>query len=204
MKSLAFGLIALAICLMMVAPMAMAIPGKPGGGNEGANYSTLTPDDFSSGPSQGRWRDGNTRWFVMFAYAINQLPPGQPIDITNVPSSVSGTNEIHHSMHGEELYMPVSTKSLTIGRHYHSPGDISAIGLDITCYGYGATGRVNLHIILDTGAFVQGEWVNIDVTKTQIHFYSEVPLPFVYKDWHIAPAPILGTNHQAFDITIDK
>ena len=212
MKRMALVLMALAVCVMMVAPVAMA--GKPGGGGGVGTYSKLNspPGDFLSESSVGRWKDGNARWFVMFYYASNQLAPGGDIDISHVSITIPGYNNdnpitsIHNDFHGEDLTLPVSISKLAVGDY--TTKQIGNIQFFMDLYNYCTVNNkmVRLHINLLSGQFnpTNYEWVNIQVTKTQIHIYSNIALPFQYSNWNSSPLQVLGTCYQNFDITIDK
>ena len=212
MKRVVLGVLVLAVCGMMIAPAAMA--GKPGGGGSGSKYSTMTKD-FVATNSIGKWTDGNTRWFVMFWYASNQLPPGGLIKIYNVPSiRIPGYNDapspaityLQEDFHGEDLILPVKIQSLANG-HYDTR-TIGNIQFHIDLYNYCTANnkRVDIYIKLLSDTFNSDQYVNIDVTNTQIHLYSpaNTPLPFGYWNWNMVPPPLLGTGNQDFDITIDK
>jgi len=212
MKRAVLGVLVLAVCGMMIAPAAMA--GKPGGGGNGSKYSTMTKD-FVATQSIGRWEWGNARWFVMFWFASNQLPPGGLIKLYNVPNIViPGYNDgptdqpityIQEDYHGEELTLPVSLPKLAVGSY--DTKTIGNIGLTFYLYDYCVANnkKVDIHIALMSNLFTASDqYVHIDVTKNQIHIYSNTPLPFEYRNWASSDAHLLGSGVQSFDITIDK
>lgn len=81
MKKAGFAILALAVCVMMVAPMAMAGSNPKGG--PAKKYSTMT-DDFNCGPTQGSWNGGTPSWDASGGLVtIYNVPDGLPYAIGN-------------------------------------------------------------------------------------------------------------------------
>jgi len=219
MRRMALGLMVLAVCAMMVAPVAMA--GKPGGG-PAKKYSYFDPAmDFVGGPTQGEWN---------YASKWHWAASGGPITIRNVPVPNTGFawgyqfdangRYISWNTHDEAFLMFKGVakngatihwlpRDLAIGK-YPVPGDvIIGVSFYIQLKGWAANGSVWLTIGLWTHLhpLPANTFAYVQVTETQI-ILSGTNIPFTYFDWNHEPIdeePVnYGSTTHTFSFAMDK
>jgi hypothetical protein len=184
MKRVVLGVLVLAVCGMMVAPVAMA-GGKPNGG--GGKKSTIT-GDFVAGPTNGQWSSGQfAYWEVIHVTGAINVNPGGPITINYVPSTISTTNAIVWQTHGE--WVAASKNGNFVGLNhlatgtYYAPRDFDmAVNVKLSGYKMPDGHGVTLCIMMKMSDFTMGQQVRVDVGKTTVSV-SGTSLPFDYVDW---------------------
>jgi hypothetical protein len=217
MKRVVLGVLVLAVCGMMVAPMGMA--GKPGGGGgNGADYSQIS-GDFITSKTQGSWKFQSTEWWVMWAPAGNMYGPGGPVTIWNTPPAISKGGA------GCPYYISGSTHGELV-RFYTVNGEISINKMPIGTYsvpGYSFITHVNVLVWIDKfqvgdnsnvllAAHTQEDYttaqnpLTVKVESTQVTI-SGTDVPFHYDNYRIVIdwyKPLYSEASQDFVMVIDK
>jgi hypothetical protein len=213
MRKMLLVLTAMAICVMMAAPMAGAKSAAQ------KDYSTMT-GDFVTGPSVGAWGNG---WTVC-EYSGQKAPQGGPVTIWDPPTdsglwgvkTIDGTNThyISSTTHGELIIMfkklggpyyldPLALASGT----YYCPGDkIKDMHFVMHMDKWGADGKVNLAVHMDATAFPAGTTVKVVVDNDHITI-SGSQIDFHYDDWQKLidwNHPLFGKANHDFTVVIDK
>jgi hypothetical protein len=216
---MALGLLALAVCVMMVAPVAMA--GKPGGGN-GSRYSTITPvsessNGFVAGPTVGDWF-ASYRWNVMPSPTQNYPGPGGPITVNHPVALFS--DPIYSSTHGEWFYIYNPIKQSYISpsklaqKTYYLPDPSIDVHLWILIEGItnpdkglpGQHDTIQLTISLDTSKLPSGQQVALTIGAKQLTL-TGTNVQFHYDDMHQVinwDSPLYGYASHSFIFTVDR
>lgn len=219
MKKAGFAIMALAVCVMMVAPVVMA--GKPSGGGK---YSTIQPtsgssNGISAGPTQGQWLAGSGwhRWFVAEGPSQNNnIGPGGPINIYEPLSSFG--NSIYSSTHGEWFWIWDNVKKTYLNpsqlsqKTYYLPSTLEVhlwiLMVGITNPHAGQPGQhptITLTLILDTSKLPSGQQVALTIGARQLTL-SGTDVEFHYDDMHQTidwNSPRYGFASHSFTFTID-
>jgi len=185
MKRAMLGVLVLAVCGILVAPVAMA-GGKPSG--SGGKTSTLSLD-FVAGPTSGQWSSG-VHWTIPYVTQAQNVEPGGPIDIYNVPSTISESGAISWDTHGEDIISFDSNGDwlgltrLKQGTYYAPDTKIAHLHLSVTLDGYVMPDDsiVTLHIRLNMDEFGENQQVKIEVGKSTVTI-SGADIPFDYVDF---------------------
>ena len=214
MKRVVLGVLVLAVCGMMVAPIGMA--GKPSGGGPAKKYSLMS-GDFVDDPTVGEWRFQGTMWEVGWSGTLHPPGPGGPVTIWDSPAAISqqdnsGRNYISGETHGETLYLGgLKISNIPVGT-YTVPGDklINRIYFMVQMdhFVVGDNNNVLLSACMDTNKFHQGsnDQVTLQVTNNQVILYGN-HVHFHYEDYRIVivpDQPLYGHADHDFEIVIDK
>lgn len=217
MKRALLWVMILAVCGMMVAPVAMA--GKPDSGG-GSKYSTIS-NDIVAGPTADRWTNG-VHWSVY-------PPTAGPMTVYHPNPDYSFANG--DDAHGKYIYWPTHGESLIMfdakgnwinpnkmaQRIYYLPGDnaVSELHFNVMMDGVpnpktgtGEPATICLTFMCDLHRLPSGEQLTLTVTKNQVQL-SGTDITFFYDDWHRGididkNGPRYGTAQHSFELAIDK
>ena len=217
MKRALLGFIVLAVCGMMVGPVAMA--GKPGGG-EKAKYSTIS-NDIVAGPTQDSWTNG-VNWYVLDTQ-------GGPITVNDATTSKSydfnndvdpDKSYMQWETHGE-VFIMFDAKGNWLNPHkmkektYTLPNDPAISDLHFSVRMMGVPNpdegpeepvTIVLWIFLDLHRLPDGEQLTLTITAGQVQL-SGTDVTFIYDcgtGGLNLDNPRYGTTQHSFELAIDK
>lgn len=204
-------LMVLAICVMMVAPVAMA--GKPGGG-AATKYSTFSKNngvgDIVAGPSKGKWMT-NGNWYVWDVG--HQGPKAGPISTYNPPSALSAYGTISPCISsGAHLESAgIESDNSWLDPNGISPGiynppcnEIKSVYVCVQLPNWGYNGNIDLTIrghLRDNPEYSQ---ISVQISSNH-QMTIDGTLMFVYYDVNTSPymENPYATQQNAFHLVVD-